>query len=185
MSTHELSVPGAVLHYELRGSGPLLVLVGTPMGAGEFQQLADAMADDHTVITLDPRGYGDSTIDDADQPSTVDLRARDVIAILDDRGADTADVFGSSGGAVTGLALMTGWPQRVRTLIAHEPPLSQLLPDRDDQLLRGWEVRDELDHQLDAVIDGESGYTPTTVVDVTSGVPEIIRVGAGDPTPFE
>lgn len=60
-----------------------------------------------------------------------------------------------------------------------------LLPDRDEQLLRGWEVRDELDHQLDAVIDGESGYTPTTVVDVTSGVPEIIRVGAGDPTPFE
>ena len=60
-----------------------------------------------------------------------------------------------------------------------------LLPDRDEQLLRGWEVRDELDYQLDAVIDGESGYTPTTVVDVTSGVPEIIRVGAGDPTPFE
>lgn len=60
-----------------------------------------------------------------------------------------------------------------------------LLPDRDEQLLQGWEVRDELDHQLDAVIDGESGYTPTTVVDVTSGVPEIIRVGAGDPTPFE
>ena len=50
-----------------------------------------------------------------------------------------------------------------------------LLPDRDEQLLRGWEVRDELDYQLDAVIDGESGYTPTTVVDVTSGVPEIIR----------
>ncbi|GAB3309545.1 threonylcarbamoyl-AMP synthase [Epidermidibacterium keratini] len=60
-----------------------------------------------------------------------------------------------------------------------------LLPDRDEQLLQGWEVRDELDYQLDAVIDGESGYTPTTVVDVTSGVPEVVRVGAGDPTPFE
>ena len=131
MTTHQLSVPGAVLHYELRGSGPLLVLVGSPMGAGEFQQLADAMADDHTVVTLDPRGYGNSTIDDADQPSTVDLRARDVIAILDGRGADTADVFGSSGGAVTGLALMTRWPQRVRTLIAHEPPLIEMLGDAE------------------------------------------------------
>ncbi len=131
MTTHQLSVPGAVLHYEVRGSGPLLVLVGHPMGAGEFQQLADAMADDNTVVTLDPRGYGNSTIDDADQPSTVDLRARDVIAILDGRGADTADVFGSSGGAVTGLALMTRWPQRVRTLIAHEPPLIEMLGDAE------------------------------------------------------
>lgn len=60
-----------------------------------------------------------------------------------------------------------------------------ILPDQDNLLLSGWEVRDELDHQLDAVIEGESGFTPTTVVDVTSGVPEVIRAGAGDPTPFE
>lgn len=131
MITHEVTVPGAVLHYEVRGSGPVLILVGSPMGAADFRPLADEMAADHTVITLDPRGYGASLLDDPDQPSTVELRARDVVAILDDAGADAADVFGSSGGAVTGLALMTGWPQRVRTLIAHEPPLIELLPDAE------------------------------------------------------
>ncbi len=133
MATHELTVPGARLHYEVRGRGPLLILVGSPMGVGEFEPLADAMAADHTVVTLDPRGYGDSPVDDADQPSTVELRARDVAAIMDDRGADVVDVFGSSGGAVTGLALMTGWPERVRTCVAHEPPLIELLADREQR----------------------------------------------------
>ncbi|MBX7455950.1 alpha/beta hydrolase [Mycolicibacterium sp. 3033] len=129
MTTHELTVPGAVLHYEVRGRGPVLVLVGSPMAAADFQPLADAMANEHTVVTLDPRGYGASTIDAPDQPATVETRAQDVVAILDDMGADAADVFGSSGGAVTGLALVTGWSERVQTLIAHEPPLIELLPD--------------------------------------------------------
>ncbi|TRW79802.1 alpha/beta hydrolase [Mycolicibacterium sp. 018/SC-01/001] len=131
MSTHQLTVPGARLHYEVRGSGPLLVLVGSPMGAADFQPLADAMAPERTVVTLDPRGYGASTIDDPDQPATVETRAQDVVAILDDMGAGRADVFGSSGGAVTGLALVTGWPARVGTLVAHEPPLIALLPDAE------------------------------------------------------
>lgn len=60
-----------------------------------------------------------------------------------------------------------------------------LLPDRDDPPLLGWDIKEELDHSIDAVIEGESGYTPTTVVDLTSGVPEIVRIGAGDPSPFE
>ena len=60
-----------------------------------------------------------------------------------------------------------------------------LLPDHDEPLLSGWEIKDELDNFVDAVIEGESGYTPTTVIDVTSGAPEVIRVGAGDPSPFE
>ncbi|MFF1644665.1 alpha/beta fold hydrolase [Streptomyces sp. NPDC058240] len=50
-------------------------------------------------------------------------------AIVDALGADSADVFGSSGGAVTGLALVARHPARVRTLVAHEPPVMELLPD--------------------------------------------------------
>lgn len=133
MAIHELTVPGAVLHYEVRGSGPLLVLVGSPMGAADFQPLADAMAAERTVVTLDPRGYGASTVDDPGQPATVETRAQDVVAILDDLGADAADVFGSSGGAVTGLAMVTRWPQRVQTLIAHEPPLIEMLADAESR----------------------------------------------------
>ncbi len=129
-TTHTLAVPGARLHYEVRGSGPLLVAMGSPMNAAAFAPLADALATDHTVVTLDPRGVSASVLDDPSQDSTPDLRADDVAAILDDLGAPTADVFGSSGGAMTGLALVARHPHRVRTLVAHEPPV---LPDAEER----------------------------------------------------
>jgi tRNA threonylcarbamoyl adenosine modification protein (Sua5/YciO/YrdC/YwlC family) len=68
-----------------------------------------------------------------------------------------------------------------------EPLISTtlLLPGQPDPLTEGWLVKDELDQLLDAVIEGEAGTLPTTVVDFTSGVPEIMRSGAGDPTRFE
>src|SRR5918997_1040576 len=132
-TTHTLSVPGARLYYEVRGSGPLLVVMGSPMGAAAFAPLADELAADRTVVTLDPRGISHSVLDDPAQDSTPDLRAGDVAAILDDLGAGSADVFGSSGGAVTGLALVTRNPGRVRTLVAHEPPLLALLPDAPER----------------------------------------------------
>ncbi|GAA2287923.1 alpha/beta hydrolase [Nonomuraea roseoviolacea subsp. roseoviolacea] len=128
-TTHTLRVPGARLHYEVRGSGPLLLLFGSPMGAAPFTPLAEALAGDHTVVTHDPRGISRSVLDDPDQGATPDRRADDVAALLDHLGADTADLFGSSGGAVTGLAVATRHPGRVRTLVAHEPPLLELLPD--------------------------------------------------------
>ena len=69
-----------------------------------------------------------------------------------------------------------------------EPLLSStlLLPDTEEPMTEGWEIKDLLDHELDAVIDsGECGKEPTTVVDLSDGDAEILRVGAGDPTPFE
>jgi pimeloyl-ACP methyl ester carboxylesterase len=128
-----VDVPGARLYYEVRGSGPLLLLLGAPMSAPHFTPLAEALAGDHTVVTTDPRGISRSVVDDPEQDSTPDLRADDVAAILDDLGADAADVFGSSGGAITGLALVTRHPGRVRTLVAHEPPVLELLPDVAEQ----------------------------------------------------
>jgi pimeloyl-ACP methyl ester carboxylesterase len=133
LTTHSLGVPGARLHYEVRGQGPLLLILGSPMPAAEFAPLAQALAGDHTVVTTDPRGIAGSPVDDPSQDSTPELRADDVAAILDDLRADRADVFGSSGGAVTGLALVARHPARVRTLVAHEPPLLELLPDAAQQ----------------------------------------------------
>lgn len=69
-----------------------------------------------------------------------------------------------------------------------EPLLSStlILPGETDPMTEGWLVKDDLDHQVDAVIDvGECGTEPTTVVDFSDGAPEVVRVGAGDPTPFE
>jgi pimeloyl-ACP methyl ester carboxylesterase len=133
ITTRSITVPGARLHYEIRGSGPLLLVIGSPMAAAEFAPLAEALAADHTVVTYDPRGYANSEVDDPGAPSGVEERADDVNAILDDLGAESADLFGSSGGAVTGLALVTRHPGRVRTLVAHEPPLLELLPDAAQQ----------------------------------------------------
>jgi pimeloyl-ACP methyl ester carboxylesterase len=128
-----LDVPGARLRYEVRGRGPLLLVIGSPMAAADFAPLAHAMADDHTVVTYDPRGLAGSTIDDPEQDATPNLRADDVAALVDALGADSVDVFGSSGGAVTGLALVTRHPGVVRTLVAHEPPVTELLPEADQQ----------------------------------------------------
>jgi pimeloyl-ACP methyl ester carboxylesterase len=133
VTAHTLAVPGGAVYFEVRGSGPLLVVTGSPMGADLFAPLADALASDHTVVTLDPRGIGRSTLDDPEQDSTPDLRADDVAAILDELGARSADLVGSSGGAVTGLALVARHPERVGTLVAHEPPLLELLPDAAEQ----------------------------------------------------
>ncbi|GAA4704044.1 alpha/beta hydrolase [Pseudonocardia yuanmonensis] len=130
---HTLDVPGARLHYEVRGSGPVLVVVGQPMSAAHLASLAEALAAHHTVVTTDPRGIANSPLEDPELDVPVDQRADDVVAILDDLGAGTADLFGSSGGAVTGLSLVTRHPDRLRTLVAHEPPLLELLPDREAQ----------------------------------------------------
>lgn len=69
-----------------------------------------------------------------------------------------------------------------------EPLLSStlLLPDQDKPLTQGWEIKDELDHVVDAVLDsGDCGVEPTTVIDFSQGEPEIVRRGAGDPSRFE
>ena len=126
-----IEVPDGRLFYEVRGDGPLLLITGSPMTAAAFGPLAEALSDEFTVVTHDPRGISGSALDDPDAPSQPELRARDLVTLLDHLGADTADVFGSSGGAVTGLALVTDYPGRVRTLIAHEPPLLELLPDAE------------------------------------------------------
>ena len=140
--SRSIDVPGARLHYEVRGAGPLLFVIGSPMAAAEFAPLAHAMAHDHTVVTYDPRGFAGSPVDDPDGPSNPDLRADDVIAILDELGAESSDVFGSSGGAVTGLALVTRHPGRIDTLVAHEPPLLELLPDAEQQRAATQDITD-------------------------------------------
>ncbi|GAA2817407.1 alpha/beta hydrolase [Saccharopolyspora taberi] len=126
-----LDVPGASLHYEVRGEGPLVALIGAPMNADAFAPLAELLATDHTVLTSDPRGIRRSRVDDPDADSTPELRADDLSRLIAHVDAGPATVFGSSGGAVTALALTQARPEQVRTVIAHEPPLDELLPDRD------------------------------------------------------
>jgi clorobiocin biosynthesis protein CloN7 len=131
LTSHSLVVPGARLYYEVQGSGPVLMLIGHPMDSSGFAAIAPLLAGDHTVVTYDPRGFGRSTIDDRDQDAEPDLLADDVRRVLGAVGGGPARVFGSSGGAVTGLALVARHPDHVQTLVAHEPPVALLLPEAE------------------------------------------------------
>ncbi|HEV3355155.1 MAG TPA: alpha/beta hydrolase [Pseudonocardiaceae bacterium] len=127
-----LRIPDGELYYELRGSGPLVVLVGAPMDARPFTGVAELLATDHLVLTTDPRGINRSRLDDPDTDATLDLRADDLARLIRHVDAGPAVVLGSSGGAVSVLALTQAHPDLVHTVIAHEPPLNELLPDRDE-----------------------------------------------------
>jgi len=144
-TTHTLEVPGAVLTYDVRPgpdrSGPVLFLIGSPMGAAGFGTLATHLTD-RTVVTYDPRGVERSTKADPASPSTPLEHADDLHRIITELDAGPVDLFASSGGAVNALALVARHPEDVRTLVAHEPPLASLLPDREGALAYSRAVHD-------------------------------------------
>ena len=159
-TSHSLDVPGARLYYEVQGSGPALMLVGHPMGASGFAPIAPLLAEAYTVVTFDPRGFAHSTIDDPDQDAEPDLLADDVRRVLEAVGEVPAHVFGSSGGAVTGLALVAHYPGHVETLIAHEPPLALLLPQADEARAGLHEIYDTYrDSGISAAWERFSSFT--------------------------
>jgi pimeloyl-ACP methyl ester carboxylesterase len=86
---------------------------------------------DRTVVTYDPRGVDRSAKAEPASPSTPEQHADDLHRIIDQLDAGPVDLFASSGGAINALALVATHPEQVRTLVAHEPPLASILPDRD------------------------------------------------------
>lgn len=135
ISTRTLEVPDATLTYDVRGplppadGTPPLLLIGQPMDASGFATLASYFPD-RTVVTYDPRGLGRSTRSDGPE-NRPDQQAADLHLLVAALGAGPVDLFGSSGGAVTSLALVTAHPEDVRTLVAHEPPVIGVLPDAE------------------------------------------------------
>ncbi|HTF10841.1 MAG TPA: alpha/beta hydrolase [Asanoa sp.] len=128
-----LKVPGATLYHEVRGTGPTLLLIcGGVYDAAGYAGLARALADRYTVVTYDRRGNSRSPLDGPDGPQSLPEHADDAAALLDLAGDGPAYVFGNSSGAIIGLDLAARYPDRVRRLVAHEPPLFDLLPERDE-----------------------------------------------------
>ena len=126
-----LKVPGAALYHEVRGSGPvLLCITGGPTDAGVFAQMAELLADRYTVVTYDQRGHSRSSIE-IPESATVEAHADDAAALIDAFSSEPAFVIGSSGGGTIGLDLVTRHADKVKTLVAHEPPVMVLLPDAD------------------------------------------------------
>ncbi|MYT29634.1 MULTISPECIES: alpha/beta hydrolase [unclassified Streptomyces] len=126
-----LPVRGATLHYQVRGRGPLLLLIpGGAGGAAAFDGIVDDLAAEHTVATYDPRGMSRSTLDDPHAEQRVAVHADDASRMLELLSPDEpARVFGASSGAITALHLLTTYPERIERLVAHEPPVVEVLPD--------------------------------------------------------
>ena len=130
-TVNKLAVPGATLHYEVTGSGPVLLLIaGGFMDGGVFDAIVGQLAADYTVVAYDPRGNSRSPYDGTPTDEQVDRSAEDALALIDEvAGDEPAYVFGSDSGAITGLDLIARHSERVRMLVAHEPPSIELLPD--------------------------------------------------------
>jgi pimeloyl-ACP methyl ester carboxylesterase len=141
VKSQTLKIPGAQIYYEVYGSGPVLLMIpGGPADAGVFTALARSLADRYTCVPYDPRGNSRSVLDGPAEDFHLDLFGDDaaqLLAALDDQ---PAYVLGSSGGAQIGLNLAARYPERVRTLVAHEPPCLELLPDVEAHRASGREL---------------------------------------------
>jgi pimeloyl-ACP methyl ester carboxylesterase len=144
-TTNTLEVPGAVLTYDVRrndsSTAPVLLVIGSPMGAGGFVTLAGHF-DDRTVVTYDPRGVERSRKTDDTTESTADQHADDLHRLISALDAGPVEIFATSGGAVNALALVARHPEQVRTLVAHEPPAARVVPDREGALAASRDVHD-------------------------------------------
>jgi pimeloyl-ACP methyl ester carboxylesterase len=133
---HILETAEADIAYDVHGplptadGRPPLFMIGQPMTASGFGTLA-SLFPDRTVVTYDPRGLGRSTRKDGRVDNAPTVQANDVHAVIAALGAGPVEMFASSGGAVTALALVAAHPDDVITLVAHEPPLIPVLPDAE------------------------------------------------------
>ena len=208
--THTLEAPGAVLHYDVRSNDastkPVLLVIGSPMGAEGFVTLAGHFTD-RTVVTYDPRGAGRSPRTDGALVTSVDEHADDLHrlicalqpgalqhgalqhgALADGAlGSGPVDIFASSGGAVNALALVARHPEQVRTLVAHEPPAFAELPDREAALAVCDDIHATYERsgfgpamaKFIAVISLE-GPIPADYADKTAPDPAAFGLPAGD-----
>jgi pimeloyl-ACP methyl ester carboxylesterase len=135
IAVEEVRVPGARLHTERQGSGPLLLLVvGGNGDPASFVGIARRLAARHTVVSWARRGFVRSPLDGA-PPDTSGRIAADVAdaAALIGRYSSghqgAADVLGSSSGAIVTLELVARHPELVRRAVVHEPPVLELLDD--------------------------------------------------------
>ncbi len=125
-----LKVPGASLYYEVRGSGPVLLMMpGGPADATTFRRIENNLASRYSVVTYDPRGLSHSKLDEPlDDSKMVQIFADDVHRLLAKVADGKACVFASSGGAVIALDLAARHPEQLDTVVVHEPPSPDLLP---------------------------------------------------------
>ena len=183
IKTGTLKVPGANLYYEIRGSGPVLLLIcGGVYDAAGYAGLAQQLADRYTVVSYDRRGNSRSPLDGPPERQSIEVHGDDahrVLAAAGVTGGEPARVFGNSSGAMIGLELAARHPGQVRTVVAHEPPIFELLPDRDH-----WRavVRD-VEDTFGAKGAGPAGEVLNAALQMSGDGEEDDRAPGGGPTP--
>jgi len=134
-TAHTLRVPGATLYHEIRGGGPVLLML--PGGGGDangFDDMAELLAPHFTIVAIDARGYSRSPLDGgAPEPQRVEVQSDDAYRLLTHLTDEPAHIVGGSNGAIVGLDLLSRHPDRIHTLLAHDPPCFAVLPDAAEQ----------------------------------------------------
>lgn len=190
ITTHTLEVPGAVLTYDVRrgesSTEPVLMMIGSPMGAAGFATLAGFFTD-RTVVTYGPRMTERSRRTDGATLTTVEEQADDLHRLISALDAGPVDLFASSGGAVNALELVARHPEQVRTLIAHEPPDAAVLPDADAALAAARDIhetymRKGFSHGMAKfmALTGHKGEIPAVWVDRPDPDPAMFGLPAED-----
>ncbi|MEV4461725.1 alpha/beta hydrolase [Microbispora sp. NPDC049633] len=179
-----LAVPGARLHYEVRGTGPLLLMIpGAPADAAALAGLAASLSGRYTVVTYDQRGLSRSPLTEPPADQDVAVFGEDARRLLAALGDEPAYVLGNSGGALTALDLAVRHPGRVRALVVHEPPIPELLPDREHWRATFQDVYDTYRDQgagpamrkFVSTVQGEGG-TPPAPPDFAHMPPEALEM---------
>ncbi len=117
------------IYYEVRGSGPTVLLIhGTNLDSGCYDDLASILAQDFTVVTYDRRGYSRSPRPAGWERTSIEEQADDAAALISEIRLGPAAVFGSSSAGPIAIEMALRHPRHVRQVIAHEPALFTVLP---------------------------------------------------------
>jgi pimeloyl-ACP methyl ester carboxylesterase len=170
-----LRVDGATLFYRLSGSGSLLlILAGGHGDADTANALRDELIDRYTVITYDRRGLSRSKIDAPGVSLTIGTHTDDAHRLLAALTNRPVFVFGSSISALIGLDLVARHPEQVATLVAHEPPAFELLPDEERNRARQLQEEAEEAFRREGIEAGFKKFVELAAVDYNDREPDAV-----------
>jgi pimeloyl-ACP methyl ester carboxylesterase len=128
-------VSGADIYHEMRGSGPTVLFIqGATGDGGTFERAAELLSDQFTVVTYDRRGNSRSPVPKARRTTSMQEQADDAAALIEALGIGPAAVFGTSGGALILLQLLTSRPDVLRGAVVHEPAMLTNMPGGEDMV---------------------------------------------------
>src|SRR5262245_41422370 len=170
-----LRLRGATLFYRVRGSGPLLLIL--PGGHGDADTadgLRNHLIDHYSVVTYDRRGLSRSKIDAPSERLTLETHGHDAHRLLAALTNEPAFVFGSSIGALIGLDLVARHPEQVGTLVAHEPPAWELLPDVERNRAMRLQEEAEEAFRREGAEAGFKRFVELAAVDYNDREPDVV-----------